>query len=68
MAWGGGAPQAGHNKTMGFIMSEAQYTRISRTRLKDLKRLPASRLLALLSTRPEWLRDAVLKNLMRTNA
>lgn len=49
-------------------MSEAQYTRISRTRLKDLKRLPASRLLALLSTRPEWLRDAVFKSLMRTSA
>lgn len=49
-------------------MSEQQYTRLFRTRLKDLNRLPAGRLMALLSTRPEWVRNAVIKSLMRTSA
>lgn len=49
-------------------MSEKQYTRLLKTRLTDLKRLPAGRLFALLSTRPEWVREAVFKSLMRTSA
>lgn len=49
-------------------MSEQQYTRLFRTRLKDLNRLPAGRLMALLSTRPEWVQNAVIKSLMRTCA
>lgn len=49
-------------------MSEQQYTRLLKTRLTDLKRLPAGRLFALLSTRPEWVKDAVLKGLMRASA
>lgn len=44
-------------------MSEQQYTRLLKTRLTDLKRLQAGRLFALLSTRPEWVREAVLKGL-----
>ena len=49
-------------------MSEKQYTRLFRTRLKDLSRLPAGKLMALLSTRPEWVRDTVIKSLMRASA
>ncbi|WP_198600737.1 hypothetical protein [Escherichia albertii] len=47
-------------------MSEQQYTRLLKTRLIDLKRLKAGRLFVLLSTRPEWVREAVLKGLMRS--
>ncbi|WP_193392136.1 MULTISPECIES: hypothetical protein [Serratia] len=49
-------------------MSEQQYIKLYRTRLKDLSRLPAGRLMALLSTRPEWVRNAVIKSLMRASA
>ncbi|EIG2189095.1 hypothetical protein G5I67_003805 [Escherichia coli] len=48
-------------------MSEQQYTRLLKTRRTDLKRLQAGRLFALLSTRPEWVREAVLKGLMRSS-
>ncbi|EOR50177.1 conserved hypothetical protein [Escherichia coli] len=48
-------------------MSEQQYTRLLKTRLTDLKRLQAGRLFALLSTRPAWVREAVLKGLMRSS-
>lgn len=53
-----------HNKG-DFVMSELKYTWLYRTRLINLKELATGDLFALLATRPEWVRNAVIKGLMR---
>ena len=49
-------------------MSEQQYTRLFRTRLKDLHQLTTGELFTVLASRPEWVRNAVIKSLMRASA
>lgn len=49
-------------------MSEQQYTEVYKTRLTELSKIPSGKLFAVLCKRPEWVRDAVIKSLLRVNS
>ncbi len=49
-------------------MSHAQYTAIARTRLTDIKSLPAGELMQFLATRSEWFREQVIATMLKPSS